>query len=92
MAYKERVINPNENVGRRDQVELILDILEAVPVDTIASIENISRASGARWATTKKYVELIVKIQNSPKVRIYDMSGSTRKAYKREPGRVVREL
>ena len=92
MTYEERIINPHENRRRRPLPQLVLDILEAIPVDTIASIENISKASGARWGTVLKYVELIVKIQNSPKVRIYDMSNSTRKAYKREPGKIVREL
>ena len=90
--YIELKDDDQEKPPRRAQTELILDILENVPIDDIGSVERISVAVKARWSTTYKYLELIALIQKSPKLIVYGVKGTHKKAYRREPGTVKREM
>jgi len=92
MDYVERDLDLIPRSERRENSVLMLDILEAVPIDALGNIDNIAKAAGARWDTTRKYIELIILIQNSPKVRVFDVAGSPRTMYRRDPGGVRREL
>jgi len=88
----EIIIGEREKSVRRTTSELILDILEAIPVDEVDTIDNICKAVGARWGTTRNYVELILLIQAAPRVIHYKMGSKGRKVYRRDPGKVQREI
>jgi len=77
---------------RRGQVELILDILENIPIDDVGNVDRIAAAVGARWSTTRKYLELVALIQAAPRVIVYRVKGTGKKMYRREPGTVRREI
>ena len=90
--YIELKISDQEKPSRRAQTELILDILETIPIDEVGSVERISAAVKARWSTTRKYLELIALIQAAPKIRVYGLKGGNKKVYRREAGSVRREI
>ena len=92
MEYVEVKPKLSGKSGRRSQSELILDILRAVPIEEISSADQIAKSVGARWATTRKYLELIALIQKSPTLRVYEVKGQTGLFYRREPGKILENL
>jgi len=90
--YIEIQIGDSEKSERREQPELILDILECVPFDGVGNVDQISKTANTRWSTTRKYLELIAVIQAAPKLRVYRMKGSHKKVYRRDEGQVPREI
>lgn len=85
-------IGEDEKRVRRTTSDLILDILESIPIDEVDSIDNICKTVGARWGTTKAYIDLILLIQRGPRVIPYRMGSKGRKVYRRDPGNVQREI
>ena len=84
---------PDGKSFRRTQPEVLLDILQAIPIDSVGNVEAISRQSNTRWDTCKKYLELIVLLQQNPEVTAYGVKGQRGKTmYRRESGKIKREL
>ena len=90
--YVEIQIGESEKSERREQTDLILDILECVPVDGVGNVDQISKAANSRWSTTRKYLELIAVIQAAPRLRVYRLKGGNKKVYRRDEGQVPREI
>ncbi len=53
---------------RKSYEEIVDAILEALPVRSYATIEEISRVSGSSWETVYRWLKLIMYIQGLPRV------------------------
>lgn len=92
LEYEEVKPGSHGKSERRSQSQLILDILRAVPIEEIASVDQVAKTVGARWGTTSKYLELIALIQKSPTLRVYTVKGQNSYFFRREPGTILEEL
>jgi len=53
---------------RKSYEEIVDAIMEALPVRSYATIEEISRVSGSSWETVWRWLRLIMYIQGRPRV------------------------
>lgn len=54
--------------SRKSDRELVDAIMEALPVRSFTTVEEISRRTGSSWGTVWRWLQLIIHIQNEPKV------------------------
>ena len=54
--------------SRKSDRELVDAIIEALPVRSFTTIEEISRRTGSSWGTVWRWLQLIIYIQNEPRV------------------------
>ena len=53
---------------RKSYEEIVDAIMEALPVRSYATIEEIARESGSSWETVYRWLRLIMYIQGRPRV------------------------
>jgi hypothetical protein len=58
----------NQSKSRKSYEELVDSIIEALPVQTYTTIEEISRQTESSWETVYRWLKLIIKIQEMPRV------------------------
>ena len=53
---------------RKSYEEIVDAIMEALPVRSYATIEEIARMSGSSWETVYRWLRLVMYIQDQPRV------------------------
>ena len=54
--------------SRKSDRELVDAIMEALPVRSFTTVEEISRKTGSSWGTVWRWLQLIIHIQSEPRV------------------------
>jgi len=54
--------------SRKSYEELVDAILEALPVRSFTTIEEVVRRTGSSWETVWRWLQLIIHIQGQPRV------------------------
>ncbi len=74
--------------NRKSYEELAEGIVEALPVNTFTTIEEVSRRTGSSWETVYRWLTLIRKIQAMPVVEMMPSPYGRGEIYRR--GRAAR--
>ncbi|MFX0132454.1 MAG: hypothetical protein ACFFDN_02285 [Candidatus Hodarchaeota archaeon] len=69
-----RFIPENQSVQRKNTSQIIERIYKALEDRKYHTISEISRLAKSNWTTIKNQVDLIVKIQELPKLKIINAS------------------
>jgi len=56
--------------SRKSYEELVEAIMEALPVRSYTTIEDVVRKTGSSWETVWRWLQLIIKIQGLPRVEM----------------------
>ena len=70
--------------SRKSYDDLVTNIMEALPVRTVASVEEISQAIGSSWETTWRWLTLIKKIQDMPRIESIKVGHRRGELWRRE--------
>jgi len=54
---------------RKSYEEIINAIVEALPVSSFVTIEEITRKTGCSWETAYRWLSIIMKVQDLPRVK-----------------------
>lgn len=68
--------------SRRSPVELIRAIMDALPVRTVASVSSLAKDVGSTWETVSRYLDLLIWVQEQPKVEIVWSKHKRRRQFK----------
>ena len=53
---------------RKSSMELVEAIVEALPVQSFTTVEELSRRTGSSWETVWRWLQLIIRVQELPRV------------------------
>ena len=69
---------------RKSYEEIIGAIMEALPVNSYATIEEVARRTGSSWETVYRWLRIIKKIQGIPRVESMKSPLGRGEVYSRE--------
>lgn len=69
---------------RKSYDDIVDDIIEALPVRSVASVQQIAEAIGSSWETTWKWLDLIKKIQGLPRIESVKVGRRRGELWRRE--------
>ena len=70
--------------SRKSYEELVDTLIEALPVRSFTTIEEISRKTGSSWETVYRWIKLVTHIQSMPRVEEMKSPIGKGKVYSRE--------
>lgn len=92
MGYIE-VIPESEKGSGRKSVEIIVEsIFDEIPTINVISILQLSKAINCNWRTTKKWLNLIWRIQRAPKISALRQEGGKLIVWQKERGHIPEKL
>jgi len=54
--------------SRRSYLDIVDGIIEALPVRSVASVQQVADSTGSSWETTWRWLKLIRYIQDQPRI------------------------
>jgi hypothetical protein len=70
--------------SRKSYREIVWAIIEALPVQSVASVQDIATEIGSSWETTWRWLTLIKMIQEEPKIEIVKVGKSKNEFWRRK--------
>ena len=70
--------------SRRSYEELVEAIMEALPVRSYTTIEDLVRRTGSSWETVWRWLKLIIRIQGLPRIEVMRSPLGRGEVYRRE--------
>ena len=70
--------------SRKSYEELVEAIMEALPVRSYTTIEDVVRKTGSSWETVWRWLKLIITIQGLPRVEVMRSPLGRGEVYRRE--------
>ena len=70
--------------SRKSYEELVEDVMEALPVQSYTTIEDLVRKTGSSWETVWRWLLLIIRILGLPRVEVMRSPLGRGEVYKRE--------
>lgn len=69
---------------RATSQDIVEDILEALPVRRDTTVQAIARASGLAWETVDRWIRLMVRVQELPRIQVSKSPLGRGEVYRRE--------
>ena len=73
--------------SRKSHEDIVYAIMEALPVRHYMTIEELSRRTGSSWETVWRWLSLMMKIQDMPRVQSMKSPLGRGEVYSRERAR-----
>ena len=70
--------------SKKSNEEIFWAIMEALPVRNYVTVEEIARRTGSSWETVSRWISLIMRIQEAPRVRSMKSPLGRGEVYSRE--------
>ena len=70
--------------SRKSYDDIVEAIIEALPVRSVASVQQVADEIGSSWETTWRWLELIKKIQEQPRVECIKVGKRRGELWRRE--------
>ena len=71
------ILKNNILIGERKNAKIINDIFKILQDKQLHTINGLSNKSKYHWKTIKNYIEMILKIQEMPKIEVLKTSNHT---------------
>jgi hypothetical protein len=75
--------------SRKSHEDIVYAIMEALPVRHYVTIEELARRTGSSWETVWRWLSLMMKIQDMPRVQSMKSPLGRGEVYSRERARHV---
>ena len=73
--------------SRKSYEDIVEAIMEALPVRNYVTIEEVARRTGSSWETVWRWLSLIMKVQDMPRVQSMKSPLGRGEVYSRERAR-----
>ncbi|MBC8497461.1 hypothetical protein ISS40_01215 [Candidatus Bathyarchaeota archaeon] len=70
--------------SKKSNEEIFWAIMDALPVRNYVTVEEIARRTGSSWETVSRWISLIMRIQEAPRVRSMKSPLGRGEVYSRE--------
>ena len=75
--------------SRKSHEDIVYAIMEALPVRNYVTIEEFARRTGSSWETVWRWLSLMMKVQDMPRVQSMKSPLGRGEVYSRERARHV---